>query len=146
MATPIVLKETYNANPDQVWKAITDREEMKDWYFDIPDFELEEGAVFNFFEPGDKREFHHRAVITEIIPKKKLQHTWTYPSLSKGKSILTWEVLESGVKTSVVLTHEGIESFSDGGKDFIRENFIAGWNEILGKSLKEFLENQGRSY
>lgn len=139
MNYPITFETHYAAAPERVWQAITDKELMKQWYFDIPDFELKVNATFNFYEPGNERKFHHRCVIKEIVPNRKFQHTWTYPELSKGSSLLTWELIPDGNGTLVKLTHSGIESFADGGKDFAQENYEAGWNEILGKLLKEFL-------
>ena len=34
----IVIERTYNAPVEKVWKAITDKEEMKQWYFDLDAF------------------------------------------------------------------------------------------------------------
>jgi len=59
---------------------------------------------------------------------------------SKGESLITWEIIPLGNFTSVKLTHEGIEKFADAGIDFARENYEVGWKEIVGKSLKGFLE------
>jgi uncharacterized protein YndB with AHSA1/START domain len=61
-----VIKET----SEKIWKALTEKDQMREWYFDIPDFELKEGAIFNFYEPGDARQFHHRCQIKEIVPFK----------------------------------------------------------------------------
>ncbi len=138
--SPIVIEKIYAAPVEKVWKAITDKEQMKEWYFDIDDFVLEVGQVFNFdVQEGDKL-YHHHFSILEIIPEKKLQHTWTHPEHSRGRSVLTW-ILES-VKdnTKLTLIHEGTENFADAGDGFKKENYIAGWNEILGTYLKDFLE------
>lgn len=48
----VVVKQRLNAPVAKVWNALTDREEMKNWYFDIPDFKLDMHHEFNFFEPG----------------------------------------------------------------------------------------------
>ena len=37
------------------------------------------------------------------------------------------------------LTHEGLDNFP-ATPDFAYENFVAGWNEIIGKLLKDYLE------
>lgn len=70
MSHPIIIEQKVNASAEKVWKALTDINEMKIWYFDIPDFIPEEGAVFNFYEPGDEKKYHHQAEILEIIPEK----------------------------------------------------------------------------
>ena len=37
---PFVIERVFNAPPEKVWKAITDKNAMKQWYFDIAEFEL----------------------------------------------------------------------------------------------------------
>jgi uncharacterized protein YndB with AHSA1/START domain len=140
MNKPIVVNTKYHASAERVWRAITDKEQMKQWYFVIPDFELKTNSIFNFYEPGSEKKFHHRCTIKEIIPNSKFQHTWTYPIRIKGESLVTWEIAQVGEFTYVTLTHEGIENFAEAGSDFARENFVAGWNEIVGTSLRLFLE------
>ncbi len=135
----LVFEQIYDSSPEKVWKSLTNKELMKEWYFDIPDFVPVKGETFNFFEPGDEHKFHHRCEILDVVPFKKFEHTWTYPEKSKGKSVLKWELSPEGDKTRVVLTHSGVESFADGGLDFKTENFKAGWSEILEVSLKNFL-------
>lgn len=139
-AKPIIVEQSYKTGIEKVWKALTDINLMKQWYFIIDDFELTEGATFNFYEPGEKRKFHHRCLIKKIAYMKMLQHTWTYPDYSDGESIITWELEQTGTEVRVKLTHEKVESFDDAGPDFKRENFEAGWNEILGTSLRTILE------
>jgi len=137
---PICIEKNIQATPEQVWKAITEKEIMKQWYFDIPDFELKVHTTFNFYE-GEAKKYHHRGVMKEIIPYKKLKHTWTHPSHSQGNSMLTWELYPDAQYTKLVLTHDGIENFADAGTAFSRENYEVGWNEFL-QTLKAFLEKQ----
>lgn len=140
MSTPIIVQYTINAPAEKVWKALTDQNEMKSWYFDIQDFELKVESIFNFYEPGDEKKYHHQCEILEIIPNKKLKHTWAYPDFSDVKTTVTWELQSEDGGTLVKLTHEDIENFKDLGEGFSRENFTGGWNSILGQSLKQYLE------
>lgn len=121
-----------------VWQALTDKNQMKEWYFEIPDFELRVGATFNFFEPGGEKRFHHRCQIKEIVPNKKLSYSWTHPSHSKGESLVTWDLEEVDGTTEVTLHHEGIENFADAGPEFAPENYQMGWDEILS-ILKNYI-------
>ncbi|WP_313029045.1 SRPBCC domain-containing protein [Soonwooa sp.] len=50
MKTKVEKEIIINAPIDKVWKALTNKDDMKHWYFDIPDFNLEKAAVFNFFK------------------------------------------------------------------------------------------------
>lgn len=140
MSTPITETVICNASANTIWKALTDPAQMKAWYFSMFDFELKVGNQFYFYEPGENKKFKHVCEILDIIPNNKFSHTWTYPELTNGSSVVTWNLKEENGYTKVILTHEGLESFEDGGPDFVRANFEAGWHEILSKSLKEYVE------
>ncbi|MEO5984860.1 MAG: hypothetical protein ABIP80_05105 [Ferruginibacter sp.] len=36
---PIVVEQLYDAPTSAVWDAITQKEQMKNWYFDLEDFQ-----------------------------------------------------------------------------------------------------------
>ncbi|MDH6254342.1 uncharacterized protein YndB with AHSA1/START domain [Chryseobacterium sp. H1D6B] len=140
MGTPIIVQYRINAPLEKVWKALTDKNDMRSWYFDISDFELETGRQFNFYEPGNEKKYHHQGRILEIIPGQKLKYSWTYPELSSEKTFVTWELQPEGGGTLVTLIHDDIDSFKDLGEGFLRDSFRKGWNAIIGESLKLYLE------
>jgi len=45
---PLIIERSYNASVEKVWQAITDKEQMKQWYFDVSDFKPEVGFEFTF--------------------------------------------------------------------------------------------------
>ncbi len=133
-----------NQSVDNVWNALTKPEEMRNWYFDIPNFEAKESEIFDFVvsftDEGKEHTFRHLFKILEVVPQEKLRHTWEHPGHSKGTSVLTWELIPEEDSTTVALTHEGNESFIDeGSKYFTEESYTAGWNDIL-QGLKTYLE------
>jgi uncharacterized protein YndB with AHSA1/START domain len=134
------IERTFNASVTNLWRAITEKELMKQWYFDLPEFKAEVGFVFEFWggEEGG-RQYLHRCEITVVIPEKKLSHTWCYVGY-EGVSHLTFELFAQGDKSKLVLTHSGIETFPADVKDFAFHNFENGWNHIINISLKGFLE------
>lgn len=137
---PIVLEKTFNAPVSRVWQAITDKDEMKKWYFDIAEFKAEKGFRFEF-TAGDENgtQYLHLCEITEVVPEKKLTYSWRYDNFA-GNSLVTFELFEQGDKTLLKLTHEGIETFPHDNPDFAESNFSQGWNQIINTSLKEYLE------
>ncbi len=139
-AEPIVMERVYNATPEKVWKAITDAKDMKEWYFDLPEFKAVPGFKFEFYEPGGKNKFHHSCEITEVIPMKKLVHTWSYSELDPAITYVTWELFPEGNGTRLRLTHEGLDRFDPNNKDLDKSNFVAGWTSIIGTNLKNFVE------
>lgn len=130
-----------NAPLDKVWNAITNKEQMKNWYFDVPDFEPKIGNNFSFYGGDENEEYHHFCEIVDLIPNEKLKHSWTYPEISKEKTLVKWELKPENEGTIVTLTHKGLEAFEHLGENFKIHSFRKGWEDIVGKSLKEFLEN-----
>ena len=136
----IIIEKIYNAPVSTVWKAITDKEQMKQWYFDIAEFKPEVGFEFQFSGQGKEGEqYLHLCKITEAVKEKKLQYSWRYDNL-EGNSIVTFELFEEGGKTRLKLTHEGLETFPANSPDFAKESFAEGWTYIIGTALKEFVE------
>jgi len=136
---PIIIERSYNAPAATVWAAITDRDAMKQWYFDLPEFKPEVGFRFEFTAGAEGREYLHKCEITEVITGKKLAHTWRYDGL-QGNSVVTFELFDEGETTKLRLTHEGLETIAVNGADFAATNFVTGWTQIIGTSLKEYLE------
>lgn len=136
---PFIIERTFNAPIAKVWKAITNRDEMKQWYFNLKEFKPIVGFEFQFEAVGkDNKHFIHLCKITEVVAGKKLAHTWRYDGY-EGNSIVTWELFDEGNKTRVKLTHEGLETFPQ-TSDFLKQNFVEGWTYIVGTSLKNFIE------
>jgi len=135
---PFVIERTYNAPAEKVWQAITDRQKMEQWYFKLEDFKPEVGFEFRFSGGPDDRSYLHICVVTEVIPGKKLTHSWRYDGYA-GESFVTWELFPESDKTKVKLTHTGLETFPK-EPDFAKTNFAMGWTHIVGTSLAEYLE------
>jgi uncharacterized protein YndB with AHSA1/START domain len=134
---PFVIERTFDATAEKVWQAITDRDKMEQWYFKLEEFKPEVGFEFRFDGGPPERIYHHICVVTEVVPGKKLTHSWMYEG-EPGESHVTWELFAEGDKTKVRLTHTGLETFP---KDpaFARENFVKGWTAIVGESLAGYL-------
>lgn len=137
---PFIIERTYSAPISAVWKAISNRDEMAKWYFDLKEFKAEVGFEFTFEGgPSPEKQYIHLCKVTEVIPNKKLTYSWKYNGY-EGNSFVTFELFEEGNATRLKLTHTGLETFPKDNKDFAKTNFDAGWESILGRSLKEFLE------
>ena len=112
---------------------------MKKWYFDLPEFKPVVGTEFQFTGgPDDGKKYLHLCKVVEVVEGKKIAYTWKYDGYA-GESKVTFELFEEGNKTRLKLTHEGLETFPADNKDLAKENFVAGWTEIIGTSLKNFL-------
>ena len=136
---PFVIERTYNAPIEKVWKAITDKDAMKQWYFDLAEFKAEPGFEFQFTGGAEDRTYLHLCKVLEVEKNKKLSYSWTYDGF-EGYSVVTLELTPEGNKTKLRLTHEGLETFPANIADFARTNFEQGWTDIIGNNLKNFVE------
>lgn len=73
---PVIVEEIFHASAEKIWKAITVKEEMKKWYFDVDAFEPVAGFEFRFAGKGHKGESYvHICKIMEVEPEQKLQYS-----------------------------------------------------------------------
>ena len=136
---PFIKEIVVDAPPSRVWEAITDKEQMKEWYFDIAEFKPEVGFGFEFTAGDGSNQYRHICKVTEVIPEKKLSYTWKY-DMDPGVSHVIFELIPEDGKTRVRLTHEGLDNFSPDNPALAKENFAAGWEAIIGKNLKNYVE------
>ena len=137
---PFVIEKTYQAPVERVWKAITDKNDMKQWYFNIAAFKPDVGFEFQFEGSNEGRTYLHLCKVTEVIVGKKLQYSWRYKGY-EGNSFVTFELFERDNKTLLRLIHTGLETFPKENPDFAKKNFEEGWNSIINTSLKNYLES-----
>jgi uncharacterized protein YndB with AHSA1/START domain len=138
---PVVVEYTFQAPIHKVWRAITSRDDMEQWYFTFVEFKPEVGFEFRFMGGTPERQYLHVCKITEVEAGKKLAYTWRYDGF-EGISTVTFELHAGGDQTRLILIHEGLETFPGDNPDFAKENFVQGWTQIIGTSLKEFLEKR----
>jgi len=138
-AEPIIIERTFNAPITRLWEAISDRDVMKQWYFDLAEFKTEPGFEFSFEGGKDNNIYVHLCKVTEVIPGRKLTYSWRYKGYT-GNSFVTFELNDEGEKTRLTLTHVGLGTFPANNPDFAKHNFVEGWTYIIGKSLREFIE------
>ena len=133
----VIVERSFNAPVARVWRALTDADEMRRWYFDLKEFKPEVGFEFEFVVEHEGNTYHHLCKVTEVIPQQKIAYTWRYKG-EPGDSLVTFELLPDGDKTKLRLTHEGLETFPK-TPAYARKNFEAGWKGIASE-LEKFLQ------
>lgn len=139
--TPIVKEIVINAPTARVWKALTDRNDMEKWYFNIKEFKTEIGFEFSFISPNKEGvDCLHLCKVTKVDEGKTLQYSWRYDGYP-GDSLVTYELFDEGGKTRLKLTHEGIESFmGDTYPMLAKDNFNEGWEYLVKTAIKNYVE------
>ena len=136
----VVVERTFDAPVARVWQALTDVEQMREWYFDLKDFKPQVGFEFEFVVEHEGNSYHHLCKVTEVIPENKIAYTWRYKG-EPGDSLVIIQLSPEGEKTRLKLTHSGIETFPK-TPAYARKNFEAGWTTIIGSELKQFVEKK----
>jgi uncharacterized protein YndB with AHSA1/START domain len=140
----VAVERTYDAPIERVWEALTNKSQMRQWYFDVSDFKPEPGFKFEFTGGDENVKYRHLCEVIEAEKPNKLSYTWQYENI-EGVSLVLIELLsEPENKTRVKLTHSGLD-FKTDDKNFQPSSFNAGWNHILEMSLRNFVEKGPKS-
>ena len=135
---PLIIERTFNAPIDAVWTAISDREAMKHWYFDMEGFVPEVGCNFGFTHVGATVTRVHLCQIKEIEKNRKISYSFRLGG-NPGDSLVTFELFPEGDTTRLKLTHTGIETFADPIQEL--KNFTGGWNTFINTRLVQYLSS-----
>ena len=136
---PVVVEQSFDVTQEALWDAITQREQMIQWFFgEIPEFEAREGFTTQFEIDTGERVFLHLWKITEVIPGRKIVYDWRYEQYP-GIGKVTFEVLRDDGGSRLRVTNEGLDSFPSDVPEFSRESCEGGWAYLIQGNLKQFL-------
>ncbi len=138
--TPIIIERVFDALAETVWQALTDLNQMKQWYFaPLNSFEPEVGFETQFTVRHNEKDYLHIWKVTQLVPGKKISYNWKYGG-KPGESSVTFELFPEGNKIKLKLTHEGLETFlPEANPELARGNFVQGWTHF-SSALKQFVE------
>lgn len=138
---PIIVSQHFAKPTSEVWKAITELTQMKQWFFhQIPDFKAEVGFKVQFNVTTPNRNFLHLWEIREVIPKEKIVYNWKYKNF-KGDSLVTFTLTPiSNSETKLVLSTTILEDFDGTIEEFKYESGLQGWQYFIKKQLVTFLK------
>ncbi len=138
-----------DASPEVVFKALTNIDDLTQWFPNQGTFEPKVGGKmrFTFLAKSykmDKDHFQEGEVI-EYVPNKKLSYTWipdsTYrpDGIRAPSTIVTWYIEElSKNKTRVTLTHSG---FTKEMNEMFKQT-TEGWNFFTAR-LAQYCKSKG---
>jgi uncharacterized protein YndB with AHSA1/START domain/DNA-binding transcriptional ArsR family regulator len=131
---PSHVYEVYiRATPEQVWRAITESEFTKRYYYD--------NTVESDWQPGSPMVYRNpdgtEAIQCEVIeadPPRRLVHSFYFPGTDEPPSRCTWTIEPRGDATLLTLTHDDFA-----GETQTYRSVAHGWVPILS-GLKTVLE------
>ncbi|MDC9722587.1 MAG: SRPBCC domain-containing protein [Urechidicola sp.] len=140
MDKPVIVTQTFKNSIDIVWSAITDVDQMTQWFFEqIESFEPIVGFKTQFVIQNEDRIFTHLWKVTEVIPNKKITYNWKYKEYT-GDSFVSFELVENNNQVALKLTHTVTKEFPGTIPEFSRGSCVGGWNYFIGERLKKYLD------
>ncbi len=137
---PVIIDQTFHISIENVWKALTELEQMKQWFFeDIVSFKPEVGFETKFDLQVEDKIYEHLWKLTEVIPMKKITYNWKYDGYP-GDSFVSFELIEMNLNTQLILTHRVVECFPLDNPIFSRQSTVDGWSYFIKERLKQHLE------
>lgn len=126
----LTVKRTINADKETIFKALTDEEIMKKWFFAGPDgwsatvkSKAKVGEEYKIDMHGENDTYTHTGTFKEVVPNDKIVFTWN--SKSVQDTLVTITLTEQNGGTEVKLVHEFMPSKE------MKENHTKGWTVIL---------------
>ena len=144
---PIFVEQTFAVSRSELWDAITDPEQMQQWFFKaIPDMKASVGFETSFQIQSNERTFTHLWKILVVMPQEKIVYDWRYEEYD-GDGRVTFEISESNGSSLLRVTSEGLETFPEGIPEFTRDAGFQGWEYFINGSLFRFIhEGAGEPY
>lgn len=136
---PLVVERVFDVPAERVWQAITEPDEIGQWFMQIDDFEPKEDFEFTMTAEHNNKRYIHLCRVTEVVDGKKLTYSFRFRD-AQGITYVTWELFREGNKTRLRLTHRGLERIAHAGPDYSRQNFVEGWTFFLENSLAGYLQ------
>jgi len=139
----LTIVRRIRALPAEVWAAITQPEQMMQWWG--PDAgptlsveaDVRPGGRFSVvFRLLNGEEHNPTGVYQEVVPEKRLVFTWDLPGTSEPTSLVTFRLEPIVEGTLVTLTHEHLPD------EDARKSHEQGWLGLLDK-LPLFLGDTG---
>jgi uncharacterized protein YndB with AHSA1/START domain len=131
------LKHVYEmyirATPDRVWRAITESEFTRQYYYDNGVFSDWQVGSLIVYRDDDGNE-PIRGEVLEVDPPRRLVHTFHFSETDESPSRVTWTIEPRGEASLLTLVHDDFD-----GETSTYRSVEHGWVPILS-GLKTVLE------
>ncbi len=139
----IQVSQVFDKSPEDVWSAITNHQEMIQWYFaNIPEFKAEVGFKTQFNIENEGRNFIHLWKVLKVEVNKKIIYNWRFKDYI-GDSNVEFEIFKQNDKSLLTVSCHILEDFEEGIPEFSTESCEAGWKYFIQQSLNNyFVKNE----
>ena len=138
--TPVVVTVSYSCSKEKLWAAVTELNQMRQWYFQqIPSYQAEVGFTTSFLIEHEGRRFTHIWEITRVEPMEFIETKWTFDEYP-GSSLSLFTIVVNDESATLTVKDTVIENFPTDIPEFKRESCLGGWTYFLNEALKSYLE------
>ncbi len=127
MKDQIVKEKLFDHGIDKVWKAITEAEQISQWFIHA-DFKAESGYEYTFTATEEHGSTQIKGKVLEADPYT-LKYTWSSGD-SGIETLVSWSLEEEGGQTRLTLVHSGGAQYGDSA-DEVMQHFDMGWDACL---------------
>ncbi len=137
---PVVVQQSFPMKRERVWEAITELDQMKQWFFaEIPAFDPRSGFETAFDLQVEEKTYRHLWRIVEAEAPFRIVYDWRYEGCP-GRGVVSWELqTNDDGGTLLTLTNEIVEDFPVEDPNFRRESCEGGWQYFVQQQLVSFL-------
>jgi uncharacterized protein YndB with AHSA1/START domain len=136
------LSVTIRATAAEIWRALTDRDDLEEWWSEGVTLEPKVGGKFReAWEDDEGKKQLASGKVLAVKANKEIHFTWNEKNWAKDAFTECLIVIEDN-KTNRTLTlkHSGWEIFPAGKRATLMKDFEVGWTYHL-KELKSFLDD-----
>ncbi|HEV7387304.1 MAG TPA: SRPBCC domain-containing protein [Gemmatimonadaceae bacterium] len=133
-APALIIKRTFNAPRDLVWKVWSDPAHAKEWWgpngFTLPFVEMDQrpgGKWRAQMRSPDGKDLWQHGVYREIVPPEKTVYTFIWDAEPENEMLVSVIFKAKGDKTEMTFTQEGFKSAAD------RESHQDGWSQTFDR-------------
>ena len=128
------IEQTYDikAAPEEVWRALTDPQEIREWSGANGYFIPQPGAMYTLWDG------QITGKVLKVEPNVLLSQTWQPIEWTRTDSVVTFMLGRSKAGTKVVLLHENVE-------DSDYDGTTEGWDIYYLGAIKKMLEKRAKS-
>jgi len=129
------------ATAGEVWHALTDKDELENWWSEDVTLEGRVGGKFQeHWEDDEGKAQLASGKVIEVKDKKFISFTWREKDWPQAAQTLCSFAIETlGAKCKLTMKHEGWEALPESLRKSLLKEFKIGWTYHL-KELKAYLD------
>lgn len=142
MSKSIELSITVHATAPEIWGALTDHDELENWWSEDVQIEPRVGGIFReAWEDDDGKSQLAMGKVLVVQKNKEITFTWKEKAWpASANTQCTFRIEDKKTQRVLHILHEGWDSLPEAQRKKTMEDFTLGWKFHL-KELKSYLDD-----